>query len=91
VSFSDGQAGTLSSIDLIDVCRQRWCRQWANDTAKPQRIPTKLDVSPIVTGHRPAHYPDLELRVIRLAVTGPDKARLTDGTPPGLKGCADEQ
>lgn len=78
---------TLSSRDLIQACREKWCWQWRNDTAKPHRIPSNVQVRAVVIGHRPAHYRQLELRVVRVATAGPDKTALNDGTPPGIEGC----
>jgi hypothetical protein len=86
----DERCRILSSSELIEDSRDRWCWQWRHDTAKPVRIPSSIQTTPIVIGHRPAHYPQLELRVVRVAAEGPAKTDLTDGTPPGIESCDHE-
>jgi hypothetical protein len=75
------------SADLIAGCRQKWCSQWNRDTAKPRRVPSEIAVTAVVVGHRPAHYPALEVRVARIAAVGDVKLDLTGGTPDGVQSC----
>lgn len=78
---------TRSSTDLIGSCQKRWCWQWRRDTAKPLRIPSAISVTSVLVGHRPQHFPALELRIARIAAASPAKLELVGGVPRSLSPC----
>jgi hypothetical protein len=77
-----------ASRDLIVACREKWCWQWRHDTAKPIRVPASIQTVPVLGGHRPAHYPHLELRIVRIAADRSRKIELKDGVPADVPGCS---
>lgn len=77
-----------ASRNLIHGCHEKWCRQWRHDTAKPLRVPAQIQTVVVLSGHRPPHYPHLELRVVRIAAFSTTKVDLTDGVPEGLPVCS---
>jgi hypothetical protein len=75
------------SFDLIRDCHKKWCGQWRRDHATPHRVPSSLETVAVLSGHRPRSYPQLELRIVRVAAHTSTMLELTDGVPVGLPNC----